>query len=98
MTARNERYEIIATEATNCHLRLTGLSRGRAAPSSEQAATVASYDSPVSHDGANTWSEKQITPAAKNGQRTPTDGRTVRTDSHGTAYVFGRRHRLVAGT
>ena len=28
-------------------------------------------------------------PAANNGQRNPTDGCTVRTDSHGTAYVFG---------
>ena len=43
----------------------------------------------VSHDGGDTWTQQQITPAANNGQRNPTDGCTVRTDSHGTAYVFG---------
>ena len=43
----------------------------------------------VSHDGGDTWTQQQITPAANNGQRNPTDGCTVRTDSHGTAFVFG---------
>jgi hypothetical protein len=43
----------------------------------------------VSHDGGNTWTQQQVTPAANNGQRNPTDGCTVRTDSNGTAYVFG---------
>jgi hypothetical protein len=43
----------------------------------------------VSHDGGDTWTDQQVTPAANNGQRNPTDGCTVRTDSHGTAYVFG---------
>jgi hypothetical protein len=43
----------------------------------------------VSHDGGDTWTQQQVTPAANNGQRNPTDGCTVRTDSHGTAYVFG---------
>src|SRR5205823_8431766 len=43
----------------------------------------------VSHDGGDTWTVKQITAAANNGQRNPTDGCTVRTDRHGTAYVFG---------
>src|SRR5438477_2439087 len=43
----------------------------------------------VSHDGGDTWRVQQITAAANNGQRNPTDGCTVRTDSHGTAYVFG---------
>ncbi len=35
------------------------------------------------------WSQHQITPAANNGQRNPLDGCTIRTDSRGTAYVFG---------
>ena len=43
----------------------------------------------VSHDGGNTWDQHQITPAANNGQRNPTDGCTIRTASDGTAYVFG---------
>jgi hypothetical protein len=43
----------------------------------------------VSHDGGETWRQHQLTPAANNGQRNPADGCTVRTDSHGTAYVFG---------
>jgi hypothetical protein len=43
----------------------------------------------VSHDGGDTWTQQQVTPAANNGQRNPTDGCTIRTDSHGTAYVFG---------
>ena len=43
----------------------------------------------VSHDGGDTWTQHQITAAANNGQRNPTDGCTVRTDSHGAAYVFG---------
>src|SRR5438132_6569250 len=43
----------------------------------------------VSHDGGDTWTQHQITAAANNGQRNPTDGCTIRTDSHGTAYVFG---------
>jgi hypothetical protein len=43
----------------------------------------------VSHNGGDTWTQHQISAAANNGQRNPTDGCTVRTDSHGTAYVFG---------
>ena len=43
----------------------------------------------VSHDGGDTWKQHQITAAANNGQRNPTDGCTIRTDSHGKAYVFG---------
>src|SRR3954470_24112770 len=43
----------------------------------------------VSHDGGDTWTQHQITAAANNGQRNPTDGCTIRTDSHGKAYVFG---------
>ena len=43
----------------------------------------------VSHDGGATWTRHQISAAANNSQRNPTDGCTIRTDSHGTAYVFG---------
>jgi hypothetical protein len=43
----------------------------------------------VSRDGGNTWEQHQISAAANNSQRNPTDGCTIRTDSHGTAYVFG---------
>ena len=43
----------------------------------------------VSHDGGDTWTQHQISAAANNSQRNPTDGCTIRTDSHGTAYVFG---------
>jgi hypothetical protein len=43
----------------------------------------------VSHDGGVTWTQHQLTSAANNGQNNPADGCTVRTDSHGTAYVFG---------
>jgi hypothetical protein len=43
----------------------------------------------VSHDGGETWRQHQISAAANNSQRNPTDGCTIRTDSKGTAYVFG---------
>jgi len=43
----------------------------------------------VSHDGGDTWTQHQISAAANNGQRNPTDGCTIRTDSQGNAYVFG---------
>src|SRR6266566_6154106 len=43
----------------------------------------------VSHDGGDTWTQHQISAAANNSQRNPTDGCTIRTDSHGRAYVFG---------
>ena len=43
----------------------------------------------VSRDGGNTWEQHQISAAANNRQRNPTDGCTVRTDSDGNAYVFG---------
>ncbi len=42
-----------------------------------------------SHDGGTTWSQYQITAAANNVQRDQLEGCTVRTDSTGTAYVFG---------
>ena len=43
----------------------------------------------VSHDGGDTWTQHQLTAAANNGHNNPADGCTVRTDSAGTAYVFG---------
>jgi hypothetical protein len=43
----------------------------------------------ASHDGGNTWELHQVTAAIDNDQRKPMDGCTVRTDSHGVAYVFG---------
>jgi hypothetical protein len=43
----------------------------------------------VSHDGGDTWTQHQISPAADNGQNNPPDGCTIRTASNGTAYVFG---------
>jgi hypothetical protein len=43
----------------------------------------------VSHDGGDTWEQHEITSAANNAQRNPTDGCTIRTASDGTAYVFG---------
>jgi hypothetical protein len=43
----------------------------------------------VSSDGGTTWTKHLVSPAANNGQRSPMDGCTVRTDSQGNAYVFG---------
>jgi hypothetical protein len=43
----------------------------------------------VSRDGGVTWTQHQISAAANNGQRNPSDGCTIRTDSLGNAYVFG---------
>ena len=43
----------------------------------------------VSSDGGDTWRQHPIGAAANNGQRNPLDGCTIRTDSSGTAYVFG---------
>jgi len=43
----------------------------------------------VSRDGGDTWSQRQISAAADNTQRNPTDGCTIRTDSAGNAYGFG---------
>jgi hypothetical protein len=64
-----------------CWASFVGQEKGNAAPAPLQVA--------VSHDGGSTWAQHQITPAANNGQRNPMDGCTVRTDSNGTAYVFG---------
>ncbi len=43
----------------------------------------------VSRNGGDTWTVRQVSPAANNSQRNPMDGCTIRTDSHGVAYVFG---------
>jgi hypothetical protein len=43
----------------------------------------------VSRDGGSTWTQRQVSSAANNGQRQRPDGCTVRTDSLGNAYVFG---------
>src|SRR5690349_2453243 len=64
-----------------CWASFVGQEKGNAAPAPLQVA--------VSHDGGDTWTQHQVTSAANNGQRNPMDGCTVRTDSHGVAYVFG---------
>jgi hypothetical protein len=64
-----------------CWASFVGQELGNAAPAPLQVA--------VSHDGGNTWTQHQVTAAANNSQRNPADGCTVRTDSHGNAYVFG---------
>ena len=43
----------------------------------------------VSRDGGDTWRVRQISSAADNANQGPPDGCTIRTDSTGTAYVFG---------
>jgi hypothetical protein len=64
-----------------CWASFVGQEKGNAAPAPLQVA--------VSHDGGVTWQQHQISAAANNGQRNPPDGCTIRTDSKGTAYVFG---------
>ena len=64
-----------------CWAAFLGQEKGNAAPAPLQVA--------VSHDGGDTWKQHQISAAANNGQRNPTDGCTIRTDSDGNAYVFG---------
>jgi hypothetical protein len=64
-----------------CWAAFRGQGKGNAAPAPLQVA--------VSHDGGHTWTQHQISAAANNGQRNPEDGCTIRTDSRGTAYVFG---------
>jgi hypothetical protein len=64
-----------------CWAAFRGQEKGNAAPAPLQVA--------VSRDGGNTWKQHQISGAANNSQRNPTDGCTVRTDSRGNAYVFG---------
>jgi hypothetical protein len=64
-----------------CWASFRGQEKGNATPAPLQVA--------VSHDGGSTWTQRPISAAANNGQRNPADGCTVRTDSRGTAYVFG---------
>src|SRR4051812_35608572 len=61
-----------------CWASFVGQEKGNAAPAPLQVA--------VSHDGGTTWRQHQVSAAANNAQRNPTDGCTVRTDSKGTAY------------
>ena len=64
-----------------CWASFRGQEKGNAAPAPLQVA--------VSSDGGDTWTQHQISAAADNGQRSPEDGCTIRTDSSGNAYVFG---------
>jgi hypothetical protein len=64
-----------------CWAAFLGQEKGNAAPAPLQVA--------VSRDGGNTWEQHQISAAANNSKRNPTDGCTIRTDSAGNAYVFG---------
>ncbi|MDQ1397721.1 MAG: hypothetical protein QOG64_2980 [Acidimicrobiaceae bacterium] len=64
-----------------CWAAFRGQEKGNAVPAPLQVA--------VSQDGGNTWNQHQISSAANNSQRNPTDGCTIRTDSTGRAYVFG---------
>jgi hypothetical protein len=64
-----------------CWAQFVGQEKGNAAPAQLQVA--------VSRNGGDTWSQHPIGAAASNGQRSPLDGCTIRTDSHGNAYVFG---------
>ena len=64
-----------------CWADFRGQEKGNAAPAPLIVA--------VSTNGGSTWTQHQVSPAANNAQRNPTDGCTVRTDSKGSAYVFG---------
>ena len=64
-----------------CWADFRGQELGNAAPAPLVAA--------VSADGGATWTQHQISAAANNSQVNPADGCTVRTDSHGNAYIFG---------
>ena len=72
-----------------CWAAFRGQEKGNAAPAPLQVA--------VSHDGGSTWTQHQISGAANNSQRNPEDGCTIRTDSHGNAYVFGEATVSSAG-
>ena len=71
-----------------CNAAFRSLSGGRASP---LPVTVS-----VSSDGGDTWTTKQVTPAAANVQRGFRQGCTIRTDSHGVVYVFDTH--FAAGT
>jgi hypothetical protein len=64
-----------------CWASFRGQEKGHAAPAPLIVAT--------STDGGNTWTQKQVTAAANNGQIQPLDGCTIRTDSQGNVSVFG---------
>jgi hypothetical protein len=64
-----------------CWASFVGQEKGQAAPAPLQVA--------VSRDGGDTWTQHQVSAAANNGQVNPADGCTIRTDSHGNAYLFG---------
>jgi hypothetical protein len=64
-----------------CWAAFVGQEKGNAAPAPLVVA--------VSHDGGDTWKQHPVSAAADNSQRSPGDGCTIRTDSHGNAYVFG---------
>ncbi len=64
-----------------CWASFLGQEKGHATPAPLIVAT--------STDGGNTWTQKQVTAAANNGQIQPLDGCTIRTDSQGNVSVFG---------
>ncbi|MFL5828754.1 MAG: hypothetical protein ACJ76X_02450 [Solirubrobacteraceae bacterium] len=64
-----------------CWAAFKGQEKGNGSPAPLQVA--------VSHDGGDSWTQRQISPAAANAQQAPPDGCTIRTDSRGNAYVFG---------
>jgi hypothetical protein len=64
-----------------CWASFRGQEKGNAAPAPLMVA--------VSQDGGQNWTLHQVTAAANNSERNPLDGCTIRTDSAGTAYVFG---------
>jgi hypothetical protein len=64
-----------------CWASFVGQEKGNTSPSPLQVS--------ASSDGGDTWTQHPISPAANNGQINPEDGCTIRTDSHGNAYVFG---------
>jgi hypothetical protein len=72
-----------------CWASFRGQEKGNAAPAPLIVA--------VSSDGGETWTQHQVTAAANNSERNPLDGCTIRTDSHGNAYVFGVGTQSSAG-
>src|SRR6266849_6515833 len=89
-TTFSDKEQIWADNATSspffgnvylCWASFRGQEKGHAVPAPLIVAT--------STDGGNTWSQKQVTAAANNGQIQPLDGCTIRTDSQGNVFVFG---------
>ena len=58
-------------------------------PGEGQRGSRPAHRRPSRATAATPGRQQQITAAANNSQRNPTDGCTIRTDSNGTAYVFG---------